>query len=162
MYFFPVHVAPSSPPHDSRATTTSSTSVTLAWYPPDPQEWNGEVVRYTVLYQLIGILGGIVNSTVGSVMSFSIPSSGQSLTNINDPVTVRLPLETETAVIEGLEEYSLYKFWVYFETSAGRSANSEWIQVETLSDGEILNSFTRSIHRVKLEAELYTKVPTST
>ncbi len=125
--------------------TILSSSVVLTWYPPGPEEWNGEVISYVVLYQLLETLGGSMSTTASSTMSLSIPSSGQSLVNTNDPTRVRLPLQREMALIKRLNEHSLYKMCVYFEIKAGRSGNSEWIQLETLSDGEIGMLFTSII-----------------
>ena len=56
--------------------------------------------------------------------------------NINDPVRVTLPLKQEMVLINELDEFSTYQLVVFFETSAGRSTNSEDLEVKTLSDGK--------------------------
>ena len=70
-----------------------------------------------------------------------IPSFGQPLINNEDPTRVNLPLQMETALINGLEEYHVYRFSVYFETGAGRSSSSNFITVETSSIGIIMIQF---------------------
>lgn len=115
--------------------TVTATSVTLAWYPPNPDEWNGLIVQYTVEYELIKSVGGHPNSTLNPLLTHVIPSFGQPLTNIDDPTRVRLPLRMEMARIDELEEYHVYRFWTYFETSEGRSSDSDFIEIETSSKG---------------------------
>ena len=113
----------------------SETSVTLAWYPPNPNEWNGLIVQYTIEYELIESVGGHSDSTLNPVFTRVIPSFGQPLMNSDDPTRVRLPLNMEMALIDELEEYHVYRFWVYFETSEGRNSNSDFIEIETSSKG---------------------------
>ena len=130
------HTAPSAPVINITSLTITSTSVRLAWYPPHPDSWNGEVIKYTVLSTLIETTESLENATNTPQLSFSIPSFGQPLMNINDPVRVTLPLKQEMVLINELDEFSTYQFLVFFETSAGRSTNSEDLEVKTLSDSK--------------------------
>ena len=130
-----LYSAPSAPVSNITSVTQTSTSLRLAWYPPHPERWNGVVIKYTVVYTLVETPESTEDISDSLQHSFSIPSFGQPLMNINDPVRVTLPLKTEMAHIEGLSEFSIYRCFVFLETGAGRSENSDAIEVMTLPDG---------------------------
>lgn len=110
----------------------TTTTITLAWYPPNPDEWNGVILHYIVEYEIVGSVG---DSKLSPVFTRVIPSNGQSLMNSDDPTRVKLPLRMEIALIDELEEYHLYRLWVYFETNEGRSPKSISIEIGTSIEG---------------------------
>ena len=70
-------------------------------------------------------------------LSIVIPSIGQPLVNENDPTRVNSSLLMETASITSLEEFCVYQFFIYYETSVGRSPSSSSLLIETLPTGKI-------------------------
>ena len=68
--------------------------------------------------------------------SVMIQIFGQSLANDPDPTRVTLPLRNESVVIEGLEEFHVYRFVIFYETSQGRSNSSPPVIVQTFVSGK--------------------------
>lgn len=128
--------APLSPAENLTVVDVTATTATIGWYPAHPNNWNGVITQYIVTYQLIRSVDEDESSeSTDRIISLSIPSPGQPLVNQQDPTRVVLPLFMETAHIDGLEEYYVYRLSVYFETSAGRSPTTSSIDIETLSSG---------------------------
>ena len=111
---------------------TSATSVELSWVPPDPHLWNGVITNYTVSYQLLGPVGMAQTryTEAVSTMNIAIPSQGNPLTNNANPLLVVRPVQWESAVVDDLQEYSVYTFSVFIANSAGRSQMSQPIMQE--------------------------------
>ena len=100
----------------------SAMSVKVSWLPPDPQTWNGLILNYTVLYELVGpVNDDSIPSGVRHSGAEALPSPQQPLFNSPDPRVVTQPLHREILVINGLHEYHAYMFTVYMANSAGRS-----------------------------------------
>ena len=101
----------------------SPTTVVVSWYPPIVQEWNGLLTGYIVMYELITSADlQDVPATLQSTIS--IPTTGSSLANDQDPRTVSLPLEMETVQLDDLQESFTYRFTIFAENDAGRSVGS--------------------------------------
>ena len=107
----------------------SATSVELSWLPPDPHLWNGVITNYTVTYQLLGPVGITPTSITDAVstMSIAVPMQGDQLANNANPMLVAWPLQRETAIVDDLQEYSVYTFSAFIVNSAGRSQTSQII-----------------------------------
>ena len=131
----------------------SPISVSISWYPPDVQEWNGIITMYTIVYELLRSADEEpVTSELEPFMTFtaSIPQPGFPLTNLPDPRVVSLPLEKEVAFLEQLQPYHVYQFYVYVENSAGESQESETITQIMPQSGEYSYSNCKAILRENL------------
>ena len=118
----------------------SPTSVRLRWLPPDQDEWNGAISRYTVQYSLLRQVQGEDDDdappaelNLNSVAY--APSGRQRLLNNPDPRLTVTPLVWEELEISGLQEYFVYSFTMYYENSAGRSDSSDVIDINMPSAG---------------------------
>ena len=99
----------------------SARSVTVSWFPPNIQFWNGVITSYTVKYTLMGSVDVYdVESNIEPI-SISIAQFGMPLSNNPDPRTVTLPLQTESVAIDMLEEFHVYRFIVFLENAVGQS-----------------------------------------
>ena len=136
IYLAALLTVPTASPSNLTLVDVTATSVTIGWYPSDPDSWNGFLTHYIVNYQLIMSGEDAVSSRVNPQLSFIIPSSDQPLVNEQDPTRVGSSLLTETARINSLEEFYVYQFSVYYETSVGRSPSSSSLLVETPPTGE--------------------------
>ena len=117
----------------------SPTSVSISWYPPNVQEWNGIITKYTIVYKFLGSADkNPVTSELGPFMTFiaSIPQPGSPLTNLPDPRVASIPLEKEVTFLDLLQAYHVYQFYVYVENSAGKSQESETITLIMPQSGE--------------------------
>ena len=118
----------------------SARSVTVSWFPPNIQFWNGVITSYTVKYTLMGRVDVYdVESNIEPISSqtISIPQSGMPLSNNPDPRTVTLPLQTESVAIDMLEEFHVYRFIVFLENAVGQSDVSSSITIEMPPSGNI-------------------------
>lgn len=117
------------------AASLSPTSVRLRWLPPHPDEWNGIISRYTIQYSLLRQVQGEDDDDDAPSVDLSMnfvtfaPSSRQRLLNNPDPRLTVIPLVWEELEISGLQEYFVYSFTMYYENSAGRSDNSDVIEL---------------------------------
>ena len=111
--------------------------------------WNGVIQSYTVSYELLGSVDGISDpggfefgsdsaSGAEPLISdlVSIPSIGHPFTNNPDPTLVVLPLKNESVVIDGLEEFHVYRFVIFYENSQGRSRSSSPVIKQTYISGK--------------------------
>ena len=132
-------VVPSAPVTDVAITVESPSSVEVSWLPPHPQEWNGLIVNYTVVYKLIGPRNAnLSSSTFGEEFAMAFPSLGQLPVNSLDPRVASLPIRHESLTVEELHEYHVYEFSVYLANSAGRSEVSNPILQELPATGNFL------------------------
>ena len=118
----------------------SPSSVTVSWLPPEAQLWNGIISRYTIVYDLLGRVDKYEDDDIlepYTTQMLSIPQPGLPLTNNPDPRIVMLPLQLETAVVNTLEEFSVYQFAVYLENIVGQSAASNSVTVEMPASGNL-------------------------
>lgn len=108
---------------DFDVTAASPSSVKLHWLPPSTNYWHGKITNYTVVCELLGPVSFANVSTDGITMTFIkwIPSTGFPLANSPDPKVAFPPLKQESILIEGLEEYHVYRFSVTMFNSAGQS-----------------------------------------
>ena len=116
----------------------SPSSVTVSWLPPEAQLWNGIISRYTIVYDLLGMVDKYEDHNdlePYTTQMLSIPQPGQPLANNPDPRIVMLPLQLETAVISALEEFYVYQFTVYLENTIGQSEASNVVTVEMPASG---------------------------
>ena len=134
-----MYLAPEGIISNVTAVIVSKTSVSLHWYPVDPNFWNGIITSYTVEYERqdpVEFNG--VTEEPHVTLTASIPSLPEHpLTNSPDPRFVSLPLRQESLHLDQLEEDYVYRFVIYFENSAGRSGESSPVRLETPSSGEI-------------------------
>ena len=129
---------------DVEVFVTSPSSIRVSWQPTDKENWNGIVRRYTVVYERLRSVGDNTSTSVsdgsgmGSILvdSISIPDSGQRLSNNPDPTLAVPPLGREQVVVDGLEEYHVYRVAVYYETAQGRSDRSSPVMIQTLISGK--------------------------
>ena len=129
---------PTAPVENVSAEVTSSTSVTVSWLPANRDDWNGIIVRYTIIIEQLGSLADSDTSNSAVVVfNQSLPTIAQLLANSPDPTLVELPLQREVAILNNLEEHHIYRFSVFYENSAGQSSTSETIMLETPATGEL-------------------------
>ena len=115
---------------------TSSTSVTVSWLPANRDDWNGIIVRYTIIIEQLGSLADSDTSNSAVVVfNQSLPTIAQLLANSPDPTLVKLPLQREVAILNNLEEHHIYRFSVFYENAAGQSSTSDTVMVETPPTG---------------------------
>lgn len=114
----------------------SPTSLRLRWLPPNPDEWNGIISRYTIEYSLLRQVQDDDDDdenmpSIDLRMNFVAysPSSRQGLLNNPDPRLVVTPLVWEELEINGLQQHFVYSLSVYYENSAGRSENSDAVEL---------------------------------
>lgn len=117
-------VAPGASVLNFTVEVVSATRVELSWLPPDPQQWNGRITNYTVVYELVGPVEITSDNLSLPIMTKAIPTQGNSLVNNADPRLAGIPLQPEVAVVNGLQEQHLYKFSVFIANAAGRSEMS--------------------------------------
>ena len=101
----------------------SPTSVTVSWLPPDPQFWNGVITSYIIVYELMRRVDE-ENSDITPIKTeeFMHPQPGEMFANDPDPrVSAYLPLQFESAVIDKIEEFYVYRFSVLVQNSVGES-----------------------------------------
>lgn len=108
---------------DFVVNVASPSSVELYWLPPATDFWNGKITNYTVVCELLGPVSFANVSTDNIIMTFIkwIPRVGSPLANSPDPKVALPPLKRENVLIEGLEEYHIYRFSVIMFNSAGQS-----------------------------------------
>ena len=63
--------------------------------------------------------------------SITIPDNGRPLANSPDPNLVLLPLKNESVKIEGLEEFHIYRFVIFYANSQGTSNSSSSVILNT-------------------------------
>ena len=120
IYYF--STGPSEPVEDVSVTVESATTVKVSWLLPDPQTWNGLILNYTIVYELMGpVKGAVATRSTGEIYSITLPSPGQPLLNSPDPRIVTQPLHREILTIDRLQEYHVYSFAIYMANKAGRS-----------------------------------------
>ena len=134
---FSPSVVPTASPTNVTQVNVTATSVTIGWYPSNPNSWNGLLTHYVIDYQLIRSREESASSS-DPALTIIIPSLGQPLVNENDPTRVNSSLLMETANINSLEEFYVYQFSIYYETSVGRSPSSSSLLVKTLPTGKIM------------------------
>lgn len=124
-------------------SSLSPTSLRLRWLPPNPDEWNGIISRYTIEYSLLRQVQGDDDDDENDPsadlrMNFVTyaPSSRQRLLNNPDPRLTVTPLVWEELEIAGLQEYFVYSFTMYYENSAGRSDSSDDVELNMPSAGK--------------------------
>ena len=133
IYFLISLLAPTSGVDNITAGAITPTSMRLRWLPPNQDEWNGVIHRYTIEYGILGPVqtdddedgpnSGLPRTPIMTFITFS-PSSRQSLNNNPNPTLATSPLVWEELEIYGLEEYFEYEFSIFYENSAGRSDSS--------------------------------------
>ena len=101
------HVAPASAPVNITALLVTSTSLTLSWSPPPPQDHNGLLTHYHL-----------------QITRLSTQSSLSYHTNVTE------------MVVEGLVPYSEYEVIVAAFTQEGSGPYSDSFIVHTEQDGE--------------------------
>lgn len=102
--------APSMPPNNVTATSISSTSIQLTWYPVPPISQNGDIIKYQVEYITF------MFSTVPHV-------------NTTPPTTLTINLVS-------LEEYAEYSFQIRAYTEVGPGPYSQPVTATTMEDGK--------------------------
>lgn len=102
-----ITVAPSKP-ENLQATVKSSTSILLSWKPPlNP---NGKITKYTVKYGV----------------------NQQRLSN-----SVQTTGTVQQILITNLNEYTMYYFLVYGQTTQMTGQSSQIVSAKTFEDGNI-------------------------
>jgi hypothetical protein len=131
-----VSVAPSELVRNVTVASLSPTSLRLRWLPPGPDEWNGIISRYTIQYTLLRQVQGDDDDdddtpSLNLNMNFVTfaPPARQRLRNNPDPRLTVTPLVWEELEIDGLQEYFVYSFTIFYENSAGRSESSDVIEI---------------------------------
>ena len=115
--------------------TESATSVTVSWFPPEVQFWNGIITSYTVTYDLIKRVDMESMTEPIRSDSLTVPQPGMVLSNNPDPTAVDLPLKRESVAIKMLEEFYVYQFTVVLENAVGQSDASGTITVNMPPSG---------------------------
>lgn len=127
------------------AEALSPTSLRFRWLPPGKDEWNGDIIRYTIEYSLLRqVLEDEDEEETDNLLMMTYvtyaPSSRQRLLNNPDPRLATEPLVWEELVIEGLQEYFVYSLSVYYENSAGRSDRSDPVELNMPPAGNNYNT----------------------
>ena len=117
----------------------SATQVELSWLPPDPQLWNGRIINYTVVYELLGPVGMMSANSFHPIMMKTIPNEGNPLANNADPRHASVPLQREMMVVGDLQEDHVYKFSAFMTNAAGRSGISMSIIQALLGAGRVVD-----------------------
>ncbi len=117
------------------AEALSPTAMRIRWLPPNQDEWNGIITRYTIEYGLIGPVSEDEDEddtmSGAPVMTFVTyaPTTRRALTNNPDPRLANSPLSPEEVEIDGLQENYVYTFSIYYENSAGRGVNGDSVEL---------------------------------
>lgn len=115
-----------------------ATTATVSWFPPNIEIWNGIITSYTVIYELIRRVDMDNVESLSDPLSSHITSVPQSeMTNNPDPTIATLPLKRESALVNMLEEFYVYRFSVFLENAVGHSNISGLITVEMPPAGTI-------------------------
>ena len=94
----------------------SSTSIQLSWLPPERVYWNGLIDGFVITATRLGpVEGGTTKRQQQSVLTAQV----QPQNNHRDPSLAAEPLQTETHVMQGLEEYYDYSIAVNIVNAAG-------------------------------------------
>ncbi len=123
------------------ADALTPTSMRLRWLPPNPDEWNGIISRYTIQYSLLREVQDEDDDDAPPPLNIRMdfvtfaPLARQALRNNPDPRLISSPLVWEEHEIDGLQEYFVYSVSVYYENSAGRSDSSEVVELNMPPDG---------------------------
>lgn len=120
---------------NASAEVTSPTSVLVQWFPPEVSFWNGVITRYVVIYELLRRVDEERDRPILQSQSFQIPQLNFPLANNPDPRRVSLPLQFESAIIDNLEEFYVYRFIVYLENLVGPSEASNSLIEEMPASG---------------------------
>lgn len=116
----------------------SATTATVSWFPPNIEIWNGIITSYTVIYELIRRVDMDDVESLRDPLSTHITTVPQSeMTNNPDPTIATLPLKRESALVNMLEEFYVYRFSVFLENAVGHSNISGLITVEMPPAGTI-------------------------
>ena len=127
--YFPLTItAPVSTSTVSNITTEilSPTSVRIQWLPSNQDTWNGIITRYTIQYSLLRQVATSQQTSFSELNITYLPSS--QLRNNPDPTLAISPLLQEEVVIEGLQPYFEYSFFVFYENSDGQSGSSDIVE----------------------------------
>ena len=103
---YSLHSAPTGPPLDADATPINSTSVTISWNPPAPENQNGVITGYVINLTIV---------SSGDVFQYS--SSRDNIT------------------IGSLHPFTTYDFTVAAQTSVGTGPYTTNSTVMTPEDG---------------------------
>lgn len=114
---------PSGPPQNVRGEPKSSTEILLMWDAPDKQDWNGNLLGYSVGYQIA--------AGAAAAAAKTDPTEGYNFNSVE----VRSHHGGET-VLENLNKFTQYNVIVQAYTSQGNGPPSKEIQITTLEDGK--------------------------
>ena len=115
---------------------SSPTSARLRWLPGDVETWNGVITRYTVQYSLLHQVSSA--DLVIDEQARTSHLAASQFRNDPSPILAASPLEWEEIVIDGLRPYFVYSVSVFYENSAGQSANSSRLEFSLPYSGMIL------------------------
>ena len=95
---------------------TSPTSIQLSWLPPERVHWKGLINHFVVSATRLGpVEGGVTKRQQPSTLTAEV----QPQNNHRDPSLATEPLQMETYVMQGLEEYYDYSIVVHQVNAAG-------------------------------------------
>ena len=115
---------------------SSPTSARLRWLPGDVETWNGVITRYTVQYSLLHQVSSA--DLVIDEQARTSHLAASQFRNDPNPILATSPLEWEEIEIDGLRPYFVYSVSVFYENSAGQSANSSHLEFSLPYSGMIL------------------------
>jgi len=110
-------VVPSSSPRNVSAIAINSTAILVRWQEVAPEDRNGNITGYEVMYMPLTDLMGSLDTT-------------PQVTQVTSDLFI---------IIDDLEEFVSYAVLVRASTSAGSGNYSDPTSTQTLEDGNILN-----------------------
>ena len=108
-------IVPSSAPRNVTAIAINSTAILVRWQEVVPEDRNGNITGYEVMYMPLTDLMGSLNTT-------------PQVTQVTSDLSI---------VIGDLEEFIFYAVLVRASTSAGSGNFSDPTSTQTLEDGEV-------------------------
>lgn len=96
-------------------TVVSPTSLSLSWLPPERVHWLGVVLYYEVSVVSLGSLGAAEMTRSTDELKVQVEPKA----NHKDPSLASEPLQPESHIVRGLEEYYQYSVSIVMVNSSG-------------------------------------------
>ena len=114
-YVLSCYIVPTASVRDISVSVASPTSVELSWLPPARDHWKGVIDHYQVTAARQGPVDGRKRRQTSAIVTKNVPPQN----NHRDPSLASEPLQMESYVLQGLEEFFEYSISVQPVNAAG-------------------------------------------